>query len=186
MIKNKYIVRSMAEADKKAKVNKIKPKLEFRNGWTIPVVALVFALAFTAVMVYVIVLQNNRSKYYAEVEAEVVSVAQYTDYDGDEHYEIFVNYTVDGQKYKQKLNYWNEDLEKGDITTIKYDIRDPKIIKTTDTFAVLIVIEVSISSVLYVLTTWLIIRKIRFDKKLKKKMLKRQQAKLKKEQPKEA
>lgn len=173
----------MAEVKKNTQVNKIKPKVEFRNGWTIPMVVLVFALAFTAVMVYVIVLQNNRNKYYAEVEAEVVSVADYVDYDGDEHHEIFVNYTVDGEKYKQQLNYWNEDLEVGDTTIIKYDIRNPKIIKTTNTFTVLIIIEVSISSVLYVLTTWLIIRKIRFDKKLKKKMLKRQQARLKKEQP---
>lgn len=173
----------MAEVKKNTQVNKIKPKVEFRNGWTIPMVALVFALAFTAVMVYVIVLQNNRNKYYAEVEAEVVSVADYVDYDGDEHHEIFVNYTVDGEKYKQQLNYWNEDLEVGDTAIIKYDIRNPKIIKTTDTFTVLIIIEVSISSVLYVLTTWLIVRKIRFDKKLKKKMLKRQQARLKKEQP---
>ena len=176
----------MAEVKEKTKVNKIKPKVEFRNGWTIPVVALLFALAFTAVMVYVIALQGVRNKYYAEVEAEVVSVAQYTDYDGDSHHEIYVNYIVDGEKYKQKLNYWSEDLEVGDTAIIKYDIRNPKIIKTTDTFTVLIVIEVSISVALYVVTTWLIIRKIRFDKKLKKKMLKRQQAKLKKEQPKEA
>ncbi len=173
----------MAEVSQKAKVNKIKPNIEFRNGWTIPVVALVFALAFTAVMVYVIVLQAQRNKYYAEVEAEVVSVAQYTDYEGDEHHEIFVNYVVDGEKYKQQLNYWNEDLEVGDTAVIKYDIRNPKIIKTTDTFTILIVVEVSISSILYVLSIWLIIRKLRFDKRLKQKMLKRQQAKLKKEQP---
>jgi energy-coupling factor transporter transmembrane protein EcfT len=176
----------MAEVDNKTKVNKIKPKIEFRNGWTIPVVALVFALAFTAVMVYVIVLQANRNKYYAEIEAEVVSVADYNDYEGDEHHEIYVKYTVDGEKYRQRLNYWNEELEIGDKTIIKYDIRNPKIIKTTDTFTVLIIIEVSISTVLYVVTAWFIIRKIRFDKKLKKKMLKREQARLKKEQPKEA
>ena len=173
----------MAKVETNQKINIKKPQVEFRNGWTIPVVCLVFALAFTAVMIYVIVLQNNRNKYYAEIEAEVVSVANYTDYDGDEHNEVFVNYTVNGEKYKQKLTYWEEDVEVGDTTTIKYDIRDPKVIKTTDTFTVLIIIEVSISSVLYVLTTWLIIRKIRFDKKLKKKMLKRQQARLKKEQP---
>ena len=49
-------------------------------------------------------------------------------------------------------------------------VRFSAIIKTTDTFAVLIAIEVSISTILYVLTIWLVIRKIRFDKKLKEKM----------------
>ena len=160
----------MAEQKVDKQVNIKKPNVEFRNGWTIPIVCLVFALAFTAVMIYVIVLQNDRNKHYAEVEAEVISVANYTDYNGDEHHEVFVNYFVNGVKYKQTIRYWEEDLEVGDTTTIKYDVRDPNVIKTTDTFVVLIVIEVSISTALYVVTIWLVIRKIRFDKKLKLKM----------------
>ena len=160
----------MAKQKEVQQINIKKPKVEFRNGWTIPVVCLIFAVAFTAVMIYVIALQNDRSKHYAEVEAEVISVADYTDYNGDEHHEVFVNYFVNGVKYKQTLRYWEEDLEIGDTTTIKYDVRDPNIIKTTDTFAVLIAIEVTISTILYVLTIWLVIRKIRFDKKLKEKM----------------
>lgn len=160
----------MAEQKVDKQVNIKKPNVEFRNGWTIPIVCLVFALAFTAVMIYVIVLQNDRNKHYAEVEAEVISVANYTDYNGDEHHEVFVNYFVNGVKYKQTIRYWEEDLEVGDTTTIKYDVRDPNVIKTTDTFVVLIIIEVSISTALYVVTIWLVIRKIRFDKKLKLKM----------------
>ena len=160
----------MADQKVDKKINIKKPHVEFRNGWTIPIVCLVFALAFTAVMIYVITLQNERSKYYVEIDAEVISVADYTDYNGDEHHEVFVNYYVNGVKYKQTLRYWEEDLKVGDTTTIKYDSRDPNIIKTTDTFAVLIGIEVTISAVLYILTVWLVIRKIRFDKKLKEKM----------------
>ena len=172
----------MAKVETNQKINIKKPQVEFRNGWTIPVVCLVFALAFTAVMIYVIVLQNNRNKYYAEIEAEVVSVANYTDYDGDEHNEVFVNYTVNGEKYKQKLTYWEEDVEVGDTTTIKYDIRDPKVIKTTDTFTVLIIIEVSISTALYAITVWLVIRKLRYDKKMREKLKAKQERLAKKQQ----
>ena len=172
----------MAKVETNQKINIKKPQVEFRNGWTIPVVCLVFALAFTAVMIYVIVLQNNRNKYYAEIEAEVVSVANYTDYDGDEHNEVFVNYTVNGEKYKQKLTYWEEDVEVGDTTTIKYDIRDPKVIKTTDTFTVLIITEVSISTALYAITVWLVIRKLRYDKKMREKLKAKQERLAKKQQ----
>ena len=172
----------MSKIENNQKINIKKKQVEFRNGWTIPVVCLMFALAFTAVMIYVIVLQNNRNKYYAEVEAEVVSVANYTDYEGDEHNEVFVNYIVNGEKYKQKLTYWEEDVEVGDTTTIKYDIRDPKIIKTTDTFTVLIIIEVSISVALYVLTVWLVVRKLKYDKKMRAKLKAKQERLAKKQQ----
>lgn len=172
----------MSKIENNQKINIKKNQVEFRNGWTIPVVCLMFALAFTAVMIYVIVLQNNRNKYYAEVEAEVVSVANYTDYEGDEHNEVFVNYIVNGEKYKQKLTYWEEDVEVGDTTTIKYDIRDPKVIKTTDTFTVLIIIEVSISTALYALTAWLVIRKLNYDKKMRAKLKAKQERLAKKQQ----
>ena len=133
-------------------------------------------------MIYVIALQNNRNKYYVEIDAEVVSVAEYTDYEGDSHHEVFVKYTIDGEKYKQKLTYWEEGLEVGDMTTIKYDIRDPKIIKSTDTFTVLIIIEVSISTVLYILTVLLVIRKLRYDKKMREKLKAKQERLAKKQQ----
>ena len=160
----------MASVQKKNKVNNEESQVEFRNGWTIPVVCLVFAFAFTVVMIYMIALQSNRNKYYKEIDAEVETVSEYTDYDGEQHYEVIVRYVVEGEKYKQRLAYWDERLEIGDITKIKYDVRNPKIIKTTDTFVVLIIIEVVVSLILYVVSAFFLVRKIRIDNKTKKEL----------------
>lgn len=160
----------MTQVSNDKKLNIKKTNDDFRNGWTIPIVFLVFAIAFTAVMMYVIVLQSSRNKYYKDIEAEVVSVADYTDFDGDDHYEVYVRYFVDGEKYKQRLNYWEEGLKVGDFTTIRYDVRNPSIIKTTNEFTILIIIEVTMSIALYCVTTFLIIRKVRIDKKYNARM----------------
>ncbi len=153
-------------------VNRRAEYREFKNGWTIPVVILAFAIAFTAVLLYMIGLEVDRAQHLKVVDAEVVSVAEYTDIEGGYHYEVYINYYVDSKKYKHTLSDWDEKVQVGDILTISYDERDPDVIKSNQPFTLLIIMETIICLILYALTTYLFVRKKKIDREYKKEKTK--------------
>lgn len=61
-----------------------------------------------------------------QVDAAITQIVPRYDSDGDRVYDVYVDFTYNGQTYEHvELNYWNSDMNEGDVVTIYIDGDDP-------------------------------------------------------------
>jgi len=58
----------------------------------------------------------------------------------DTQYDVVVEYTVEGKKYTQKLDYYSPSFKEGGTVEIKYDPKDPSVIRGGGNFGIIILI----------------------------------------------
>lgn len=64
-----------------------------------------------------------------KTEATITKIIKDRDSDGDYYYTVYVDYTVDGETYHNKINEYNYKMHEGGTTTIYYHSNDPYYIK---------------------------------------------------------
>ncbi|MBQ1685086.1 MAG: DUF3592 domain-containing protein [Clostridia bacterium] len=124
---------------------------------------MVLALIAIAAGIY---LTFSRSKDYEKTTATITSIAEReeTFSEDDTEYDVTVEYTVNGQKYTQQLDYYSPAFKVGGTTNITYDPKDPTKIHGGSGFGIYILI---IGAVLMAGTLFSIIRGKSALKKLK-------------------
>ncbi|MBQ7660955.1 MAG: DUF3592 domain-containing protein [Clostridia bacterium] len=103
------------------------------KGVSLKIFAVVIALIAIAAGVYLTFFQ---SAGFEKTEATVVSITELPkDFaDEDTKYEVVVEYTVDGQKYTEKLDYYSPSFAVGKTVGITYDPKDPSVIHGGSSF----------------------------------------------------
>ena len=112
------------------------------------------------VVLVVGVVQLVNSKSYLPTTATIYKITETSDWVGDEvtySYEVIVDYSVDGQDYRQDLGYHENGFVEGQQIDITYNPNDPtKIQPASNGFAIYLVI---IGPVLIAASVFMLIKK---------------------------
>jgi len=132
---------------------------------------LLFAVAFGAIAVLCLVIMGNEAKFRetaVETEAVITKINTYrkNNTDGEYYHDVYVKYTVDGDVYESRLNYWNSGMREGGTVKIYYDPDEPNVI-VSDSTTLLLILSVSFGLVswVFIVLIFLTIRKSIAEKK---------------------
>ncbi len=91
---------------------------------------LIIILAFGIIMISIGGVNISQANKFPEVSAVVTKVDVDVSYDADgtrtENETVFVEYTVDNQKYDEELNYAPTGLTENDKITVRYNPEKPQ------------------------------------------------------------
>lgn len=68
----------------------------------------------------------------AEMFAVISDIETYSDSDGEKHYEVYVEYEVEGKRYESILDSYMAGYHVGKEVEIYYDVQNPEIIQSKD------------------------------------------------------
>lgn len=135
----------------------------------------IIILSFMAIIFIVIgvVLKINNDKFMATAEKTTGTITEievyYTrDSDGDRvrKHRVYVEYTVDGEKYENRLDSYNSAMRVGGSVTVYYDPQNPTDISSGDA-SIVTIIMICVGGLLLVVDIIIVVRLISSSKKRK-------------------
>lgn len=126
-------------------------------------------IAFTVISV-IIVNEQKLRKNGKEIEAVISSIESYRDSDGDINHEVYVEYSVDGNYYNNRISFYSTSMYEGKSIKIIYDLNNPNHIISKDGMTFIYIMFILPVVFLSIGLVFLIrmIKRIKLRKKLKR------------------
>lgn len=96
-----------------------------KTEWLIGIMFSGMGLIFFIVGIFFAINTVNFKNNAVETTAVITSIDTYEGSDGDTHHNVYVKYTVRGEQYEERLNFYTSGMRKGKEVTIYYDPFEP-------------------------------------------------------------
>ncbi|MDD4000263.1 MAG: DUF3592 domain-containing protein [Bacilli bacterium] len=85
---------------------------------------LIFSIVFIFSSIFIFFETKNTFEDSGVTEAKIISIK--SEGSGEEKmYEVLVEYSVNNQKYQNRINFYKSSFKKGDIISIRYNTQNP-------------------------------------------------------------
>ena len=112
-----------------------------KNGLAIFIA--VFGVILVAAAAFIAIRSSVYRKNGIETVATITRIERKTDSDGDDNASVYVSYTVDGENYEGKLDYYSSFMRVGNTVKIFYMPDDPQDMISAGSNVVLVTIMIA-------------------------------------------